>query len=92
MTGADARAETDEARRRRIAMRCWRRGTREMDLILGAFADTRLGTMDARGLDALEALLSENDQDLYAWFTGREPEPDRHGEMLGLLRDFYKIG
>ena len=73
-------------------MRCWRRGTREMDLILGPFADAALADMDAPTLDALEALLEENDQDLYAWVTGREAAPADHGDMLARLRRFHEIG
>ena len=41
-----------EARLKRIVMRSWRRGTREMDLILGPFAEAELAAMDAESLDA----------------------------------------
>ena len=44
-------SETAEARLKRLAMRSWRRGTKEMDLILGPFADARLGGMSAEALD-----------------------------------------
>ena len=48
-----------EARLKRIVMRSWRRGTREMDLILGPFAEAELVAMDAESLDAYERLLLE---------------------------------
>ncbi|MEM9248373.1 MAG: succinate dehydrogenase assembly factor 2 [Pseudomonadota bacterium] len=67
--------ETDEARRKRLRMRSWRRGIKEMDLILGAYADDRLDGMGADELALYDALLSENDQDLYAWVTGRRSPP-----------------
>lgn len=63
-------------------MRSWRRGTKEMDLILGPFADEHLAGLDARTLDAYEALLSENDQDLYRWASGAEPTPEEHATLL----------
>lgn len=58
-----------EARRRRL--RAWRRGTREMDLILGPFADARLAGLDAAGQALFDRLLAENDHDLYQWITAR---------------------
>lgn len=76
-----------EARLRRLRMRSWRRGTREMDLILGPYADAHLAAMDAATLDAYEALLEENDQDLYPWITARmtgaaASVPPHHGALL----------
>lgn len=61
----------DESRLKRLRMRSWRRGTKEMDLILGPFADEALAGLDAPMLDAFESLLSENDHDLYQWVTAR---------------------
>lgn len=61
----------DEARLKRLRMRSWRRGIKEMDLILGPWADACLGDLDAETLDIYEALLGENDHDLYQWVTAR---------------------
>ena len=72
-----------ETRLKRLRIRCWRRGTREMDMLLGPYADTALGALDAAELDAFEALLDENDQDLYAWISGAAPMEARHAEALG---------
>lgn len=63
--------EDHETRLKRLRMRSWRRGTREMDLILGPYADDTLAGMEPGALDAYEALLDENDQDLYPWVTAR---------------------
>ncbi|MFC3571261.1 FAD assembly factor SdhE [Paracoccus simplex] len=60
-----------EARLKRLRMRSWRRGTKEMDLILGPFADSELAGLGAEELDLYEAVLAENDQDLYPWITAR---------------------
>jgi len=67
--------ETPEIRLRRLYMRSWRRGMKEMDLILGGFADTELTSLDADALDAHEVLMDENDQDLYLWVTGAQQGP-----------------
>ena len=75
----------DEARLRRMRMRAWRRGIKEMDLILGRFVDRRLETMAAGELDAFEDLLHENDQDLYAWVTGRAAPPDRFAPLVARI-------
>lgn len=61
----------DEARLKRMRMRSWRRGTKEMDLILGPFADSELTALTEAELGVYEALLLENDQDLYPWITAR---------------------
>ena len=78
--------EDHDTRLKRLTMRSWRRGTREMDLILGPFADASLAAMEAATLDAYEALLDENDQDLYPWVTarmrGETAGPDRHAAVL----------
>lgn len=74
--------ETDGNRRKRLAMRAWRRGTKEMDLILGPFADVHLAGMETPALAAFEALLAENDQDLMAWVIGGTPPPPVHADLL----------
>ena len=61
----------DEARLKRLRMRSWRRGIKEMDLILGPWADERAAGLDGPALDTFEALLGENDHDLYQWVTAR---------------------
>ena len=68
-------------------MRSWRRGTKEMDLILGPFADERLGAMDDPALDLYDALLEEGDGDLYAWVAGRDPPPARYDALLAAIRE-----
>jgi antitoxin CptB len=59
-----------DARLKKLRMRSWRRGMKEMDLILGPYADAELDRFTPEALDAYEALLDENDQDLYLWVTG----------------------
>jgi antitoxin CptB len=74
--------ETAEARLKRMTMRSWRRGTKEMDLILGPFADSSLAGLTAAELDLFDALLAENDQDLMAWILGQSSPPEALAPLL----------
>lgn len=78
--------EDHETRLRRLRLRSWRRGTREMDFILGRFADKRLAALDARELALYEALLEENDHDIFTWVSGRAEAPERYAALLAVLR------
>ncbi|OYX21350.1 MAG: succinate dehydrogenase assembly factor 2 [Rhodobacterales bacterium 32-66-9] len=80
--------ETAEARLKRMAMRSWRRGTKEMDLVLGPFADAHLAGLSPEDLDLYDALLAENDQDLTAWLLGQTAPPDRFRPLLSRLAAF----
>lgn len=83
--------ETRETRLKRLKIRAWRRGTKEMDLILGPFADGPLREVDDATLDAFEALLDENDQDLYPWVAQTAPAPEVHGPILARIRAHHEI-
>ena len=75
-------------RLRRLRYRAWHRGTKEMDLLLGPYADARLEVMDGGELDRFETLLEELDTDLLAWLMGQEPAPADadHDLLADLLR------
>lgn len=62
---------SDPDRLKRLRMRAWRRGIKEMDLILGPWADERAAALSEAEIDLTEALLGENDHDLYQWVTAR---------------------
>ena len=79
---AERAPEEVATRRKRLHMRAWWRGTKEMDLILGPFADARLAAMDAAALSAFEAVLEENDQDLYRWITDQGAAPSALRPLL----------
>ncbi len=81
-------SETPVNRLKRLAMRAWRRGTKEMDLILGPYADAHLAQLAPPALDAFEALLAENDQDLYPWFTGQTVPPPAHAPLVAEIAAF----
>jgi antitoxin CptB len=76
-------------RRRRLRWRAWHRGTRELDLILGPFADARAELAAASELDRIERLLTEEDTDLLKWATGEvEPPPRVDRPLIDEIRDF----
>lgn len=64
--------ENIENRRKRLIFRSWHRGTREMDLIMGSFAQSHVPGMDADALTQYEALLNVPDPDLYEWYSGQK--------------------
>ena len=66
---------SSEVRRKQLLFRAQRRGTRELDLIFGAFAAAYLAGLDDAELDRFEALLDAPDDDVYAWLRGRAPVP-----------------
>jgi antitoxin CptB len=79
-----------DARRRRLHFRAWHRGTREMDLLLGRFADAEIAKFDDETLDAFEALIEVSDPELYAWITGSiEAPPLYDTPLLRRLRQFH---
>ncbi len=77
-----AATEAGEARIKRLRMRSMRRGIKEMDLILHAYAQERLAGMDASTLDCYDAMLDENDQELYVWVTGQADPPARFASLV----------
>jgi antitoxin CptB len=83
-------SETADARLKRLSMRSWRRGTKEMDLILGPFADRHLAGMAEADLQLYDRLLQENDQDLMAWTFAQSTPPDWIGPLLDRIRAFAR--
>jgi|TARA_R100001086_G_scaffold100593_1_gene50333 antitoxin CptB len=77
--GAD---EPPAHRIKRLRMRAMRRGIKEMDIILSRYAEARLEVMDKAALDGFDALLCENDQDLYQWVTGQAAPPARFAPLV----------
>jgi antitoxin CptB len=81
-----------DPRLKRLKFRAWRRGFREMDLILGGFADATITALDEQALAAFEALLEAPDQDVYAWICGFAPAPPEYDTaLLARVREFNHI-
>ena len=76
-------------RRRRLRFRAWHRGTKEMDLVLGPYADAHLEAMGPAELDRFEAFIGEEDTVLLKWVIGQEAVPaTADAELLASLISF----
>ncbi|MDH3235463.1 MAG: succinate dehydrogenase assembly factor 2 [Alphaproteobacteria bacterium] len=91
MVGSEETAEDPIAvRKRRVRFRCWHRGTKELDLLMGPFVDRFLAELTPAQLDQLEHLLTVPDLDLYNWITKRAPVPaDANCGILDVIIDFH---
>jgi antitoxin CptB len=75
MTGSTRSSADLDPRRRRALFRAWHRGMREMDLVLGRFADEEIGGLSDSELDEFEVLLDVPDTELFKWLTGESTAP-----------------
>ena len=83
-------SETKETRIKRLRMRSMRRGIKEMDLLLSAFADENLAEMSDANLDLYEQLLDENDHDLLQWTTGHVSAPSAFAPMIETISQTFQ--
>jgi len=92
MTGTTRSSAGLDLRRRALLYRSWHRGTREMDLIMGRFADVAIGELTDAEIGELERLADVPDPELYAWLTGSRPVPDNYDiAVFRRLRDFHAV-
>ena len=77
--------ELPEHRIKRLVMRSMRRGIKEMDIILSAYAAENLVHMDDATIALYDLLLDGNDQDLYQWVTGQVPAPEKFKQMIAKI-------
>lgn len=83
----DPGAPVLDTRRKRALFRAWHRGIREMDLVMGRFADREIARMPDSELDEFERLMEEPDQVVYGWLIGRaDPPPAFDTPLLARLR------
>ena len=76
-------------RRKRLLFRSWHRGMREMDMLLGRFAERHIDTFSDRQLALFEAILEEVDPEIYGWLSGRIPVPaGMQSDVMRLLKNF----
>jgi antitoxin CptB len=79
-----------DARQRRILFRSWHRGMREMDLVLGRFADAEIASLGSSELDDYELLLEAQDRDVLSWLTFEAETPSLYDtSVLRKIRAFY---
>jgi antitoxin CptB len=93
MTGSTRSSGGLDDRRKRLLFRCWHRGTREMDLILGRFADTEIADLGEPELAQLERLIELPDPDLYAALTGDAVlAPEYRNELFDRIKALRGVG
>jgi antitoxin CptB len=93
MTGSTRSSDGLDDRRKRLLFRCWHRGTREMDLILGRFADAHIDRLSNDDLVQLEHLIDVPDPDLYAAFSDARPLPPGPAHALfDRIKAFAGVG
>lgn len=79
--------------RRQLRYRANHRGIKEMDIILGGFADRFIDELDTGDLDVLDTLMEQNDRDLLQWFTGELALPEEfETELFGRISTFAQSG
>jgi len=91
MTGTTRSSAGLDERRRRLLYRSWHRGLREMDLVMGRFADATIADLTDDELAEFEALSDLPDPDLYAWVCGEIPVPrEVDTALFRKLRAFHR--
>jgi antitoxin CptB len=68
-------ADSQQARRKKLKFRSWHRGMREMDFVLGRFADAEIDGLTGDELDQYERLLDIPDTEFFFFVTGEMPVP-----------------
>ncbi|MEP9377734.1 succinate dehydrogenase assembly factor 2 [Aquabacter sp. CN5-332] len=93
MTGTVKSSVGLDVRRRRILFRAWHRGTREMDLLMGRFADAQIDRLTEDEVEAFEILIEVQDPDLFAWIGGAVEVPaDFDTPIFRKLKDWHLSG
>ena len=72
MSGSTRTSADLDVRRRKILFRSWHRGLREMDVLMGQFADAEIGNLSEEELSDFELLIEVPDRDLLGWLTGEQ--------------------
>ncbi len=71
-------SSADPVRLKKLSFRAWRRGFREMDLLMGSFADKHLKDLNEEDLSEFERLLATPDWEVFAWLVGQKPVPENY--------------
>lgn len=78
MTGTQRTSDGLDARRRKVLFRAWHRGTREVELLTGRFADAQIGELSEAEMDDFEQLIEVPERDLIGWITGKLDLPENY--------------
>ena len=93
MTGTTRSSDGLDVRRRKLLFRAWHRGMREVDLIMGRFADATIERLTVRELEQFEQLLEVPDRELLAWVAGAaDAAPAYDTPLFRRLCEFNRSG
>lgn len=82
-----------EIRQRRASYRAHHRGTKELDVLVGRFADARLLDFDGAALALFERFLAMPDPTLQTWiFSGTGYDGTEFAELIPDIRAFHGLG
>ena len=73
--------------RKRLSIRSWRRGTKELDLILGQFSDNNLNKLNTSELNLYEQFLSNDDYLIYNWLFSKEDSPKIFKSLIKQIQE-----
>ena len=73
--------------RKRLLIRSWRRGTKELDLILGQFSDKNLNKLKMSELNLYEQFLSNDDYLIYNWLFSKEDSPKIFKSLIKQIQE-----
>ena len=78
--------ENLDKKRKRLIFRSWHRGMKEMDQIIGSFANDYVPTYSEAELDSFEEVLENSDPELYDWIIRRLEIPaNKQSDILTQL-------
>ena len=87
-TGMQRSSSDLDIRRRKALFRSWHRGTREMDLVLGRFADAEIDRLSDAEMDVYEELMQAPDPEIFKWISGEQPVPGNY-DVFRRIQEFY---
>lgn len=77
--------ETAKMKQKKLQWQC-RRGMLEIDLVLKRYLSESYLKADENEKTIFEALLIENDQQLFLWLMGKENAPEKYADLVEKLR------
>lgn len=81
-----------EIKRKQLKYRSWHRGMREVDLILGNFADQNLHLFGEEQLRQYEGILEVEDPLLFAWLSRKALPPETlKSPILQMILNFKPV-
>lgn len=64
-----------EIYKKKLMFRAWHRGMKELDLLMGTFAQDELANLEGDELTQFERLIDSEDNDLLNYFNGKQAVP-----------------